>query len=103
MRRSVAILRHLASSNRAISAGALVRALEIPRSSVYELLAVLEELGLVAQEGSNLVRTAAGERFLNNPSLAGHEATIHALFADYFSPFVWRQTVEVLRNWIQES
>ncbi|MFF8894856.1 IclR family transcriptional regulator [Brevibacterium casei] len=49
LRRSVAILRHLASSNRAISAGALVRALEIPRSSVYELLSVLEELGLVVR------------------------------------------------------
>lgn len=49
LRRAVAILRHLASSNRAISAGALVRALDIPRSSVYELLTVLEELGLVVR------------------------------------------------------
>lgn len=49
LRRSVAILRHLAASNRAISAGALVRALDLPRSSVYELLAVLEELGLVVR------------------------------------------------------
>ena len=23
---------------------------------------------------------------------------IHAVFADYFSPFVWRQTVEALRS-----
>ena len=73
-----------------------------PREDTWEAVhlgrLLLEELGLVAQEGSNLVRTAAGERFLNNPSLAGHEAMIHAVFADYFSPFVWRQTVEVLRS-----
>ena len=73
-----------------------------PREDTWEAVqlgrVLLEELGLVAQEGSNLVRTAAGERFLNNPSLAGHEAMIHAVFADYFSPFVWRQTVEVLRS-----
>lgn len=49
------MLRHLASSNRAISAGALVRALEIPRSSAYELLSVLEELGLVARIESGYV------------------------------------------------
>lgn len=49
LRRSVAILRHLAGSNRPVSAGALVRALALPRSSVYELLAVLEDLGLVTK------------------------------------------------------
>lgn len=52
LRRSVAILRHLAGSNRPVSAGALVRALELPRSSVYELLSVLEELGLVTKAGT---------------------------------------------------
>ncbi len=55
LRRSVAILRHLAASNRPISAGALVRGLEIPRSSAYELLTVLEELGLVARAESGYV------------------------------------------------
>lgn len=52
LRRSVAILRHLAGSNRPVSAGALVRALELPRSSVYELLAVLQELGLVTKSST---------------------------------------------------
>ncbi|WP_101652819.1 IclR family transcriptional regulator [Brevibacterium ihuae] len=52
LRRSVAILRHLAGSNRPVSAGALVRALALPRSSVYELLAVLEELGLVTKSST---------------------------------------------------
>lgn len=55
LRRSIAILRHLASSNRPITAGALVRALEIPRSSAYELLTVLEELGLVVRTESGYV------------------------------------------------
>lgn len=49
LRRSVAILRHLAASNRPLSAGSLVRSLSVPRSSVYELLSVLEELGLVTK------------------------------------------------------
>ena len=53
LRRSVAILRHLAGSNRPVSAGALVRALELPRSSVYELLAVLD-----AAPGTYRLRTA---------------------------------------------
>lgn len=55
LRRSVAILRHLAASNRAISAGALVRSLDIPRSSAYELLAVMEETGLVARAETGYV------------------------------------------------
>ena len=55
LRRAIAMLRHMASSNRAITAGALVRALEIPRSSVYDILAVLEELGLVARTESGFV------------------------------------------------
>ena len=55
LRRAIAMLRHMASSNRAITAGALVRALEIPRSSAYDILAVLEELGLVARTESGFV------------------------------------------------
>lgn len=52
LRRAVAILRHLSGSNRPVSAGALVRALDLPRSSTYELLSVLEELALVTRSGS---------------------------------------------------
>lgn len=52
LRRAVAILRHLSGSNRPVTAGALVRAMDLPRSSVYELLAVLDELGLVTRSGS---------------------------------------------------
>jgi len=48
----VAILRQLAGSNRPVSAGALARGLTIPRSSIYELLSVLDELGLVAKVGT---------------------------------------------------
>jgi DNA-binding IclR family transcriptional regulator len=55
LRRAIAILRHMASSNRSITAGALVRSLEIPRSSAYDILAVLEELGLVARTESGYV------------------------------------------------
>lgn len=47
LRRAVAILRQLSASNRAVSAGALARMLGLPRSSVYDLLGVLEELGMV--------------------------------------------------------
>ena len=49
LRRAVAILRHLAASNRPISAGAIARSGNVPRSSAYELLNVLEELGLVTK------------------------------------------------------
>ena len=49
LRRAVAILRHLAASNRPISAGTLARSENVPRSSAYELLNVLEELGLVTK------------------------------------------------------
>ncbi|WP_181273907.1 IclR family transcriptional regulator [Brevibacterium oceani] len=55
LRRAIGILRHMAASNRAITAGALVRSLEIPRSSAYDILAVLEELGLVARTESGYV------------------------------------------------
>ncbi|KRE38298.1 IclR family transcriptional regulator [Janibacter sp. Soil728] len=51
LRRAVAILRHLSGNNRPVSAGALVRALDLPRSSVYDLLGVLEELALVSRSG----------------------------------------------------
>jgi len=51
LRRAVAILRHLSGSSRPVSAGALVRALDLPRSSAYELLAVLDELALVTRSG----------------------------------------------------
>lgn len=47
LRRAIAILRQLSASNRAVSAGTLVRMLGLPRSSVYDLLGVLEELGMV--------------------------------------------------------
>nr|WP_269770454.1 IclR family transcriptional regulator [Brevibacterium yomogidense] len=55
MRRAVAILRQLSASNRAVSAGALVRMLGLPRSSVYDLLGVLEELGMVHRAESGYV------------------------------------------------
>lgn len=47
VRRSTAILRALAGSTRPMTAGALARSLDLPRSSIYQLLAVMEELGLV--------------------------------------------------------
>src|SRR5699024_10579601 len=55
LRRAIAMLRHMASSNRASTAGALGRTLGIPRSSAYGILAVLEELGLVARPESGVV------------------------------------------------
>lgn len=55
LRRAVAILRQLSASNRAVSAGALVRMLGLPRSSVYDLLGVLEELGMVHRAESGYV------------------------------------------------
>lgn len=51
LRRAVAILRALAGSNRPVTAGAMARSLSIPRSSIYEILSVLEELGLVTKTG----------------------------------------------------
>lgn len=47
LRRSIGILRQLSSSLRPVSAGALARTQDIPRSSLYDLLSVLEELGMV--------------------------------------------------------
>lgn len=62
LRRAVAILRHLSGANRPVSAGALVRALDVPRSSVYDLLAVLEELALVAKtDGGYLLGAGVSE------------------------------------------
>ena len=55
LRRSVAILRQLSASNRAVSAGTLVRLLDLPRSTVYDLLGVLEELGMVHRVESGYV------------------------------------------------
>lgn len=55
LRRSVEILRHLGSSLRPISAGALARTLGIPRSSLYDLLAVLEELDMVRKVDTGYV------------------------------------------------
>lgn len=55
LRRAVAILRQLSASNRAVSAGTLVRLLALPRSTVYDLLGVLEELGMVHRVESGYV------------------------------------------------
>jgi DNA-binding IclR family transcriptional regulator len=45
--RTVALLRELARSPRPVPAAALARALDLPRSTVYHLLAVLEREGMV--------------------------------------------------------
>ncbi len=55
LRRGVAILRQLSASNRAVSAGALVRLLDLPRSTVYDLLGTLEDLGMVQRVESGYV------------------------------------------------
>lgn len=60
LRRSVAILRQLASHNRPVTAGALARSLQIPRSTLYELLTVLDELGLVVKAGPDGYMLGAG-------------------------------------------
>lgn len=61
-RRAVAILRHLSGANRPVGAGPLVRALDLPRSTVYDLLAVLEELALVAKtDGGYLLGAGVSE------------------------------------------
>ena len=52
LRRAAAILRHLAGSNRPLTAGTIARAQNIPRSSVYDLLGALEDLGFVIKVGS---------------------------------------------------
>lgn len=49
VRRAVRILRHLAGANRPVGAGMLAQVLGLPRSSVYDVLAVLEDLGLVVK------------------------------------------------------
>lgn len=45
--RTLAILRHLAAQPRPVSAAAVARALSLPRSTTYHLLAVLQEAGFV--------------------------------------------------------
>ena len=47
VRNAVGVLHRLASSTRPLPAGALARALDIPRSSIYQLLQVLIDEGLV--------------------------------------------------------
>lgn len=49
LRRAVGILRQLAASNRPVSAGAITRSQQVPRSTVYELLGVLQDEGLVTK------------------------------------------------------
>ncbi|MHA7127020.1 IclR family transcriptional regulator domain-containing protein [Janibacter indicus] len=62
LRRAVAILRHLSGANRPVGAGPLVRALDLPLSTVYDLLAVLEELALVAKtDGGYLLGAGVSE------------------------------------------
>lgn len=57
---------------------------------------ILENLGLVAVDGSALVRTAAGEQFLANPTLAARVGTLAATIREYFGAAVWEQVVKVL-------
>lgn len=52
VRRAVSILRQLSGANRPMGAGMLAQVLGIPRSSVYDVLAVLEDLGLVIKSST---------------------------------------------------
>lgn len=62
LRRSIGILRHLGSSLLPVSAGALARTLSIPRSSLYDLLSVLEEFDMVRRsENGYLLGSGVGE------------------------------------------
>lgn len=47
LRNGIATLRHLASTPGSVSAGAIARQLDVPRSSMYQLLQVLVDEGLV--------------------------------------------------------
>ena len=47
VRNTLAVLRKLAQSTRPVAAGALARSLDIPRSSMYQLLQVLMDEGMV--------------------------------------------------------
>lgn len=49
VRNAIAVLRRLAGSTRPLSAGALSRTLNVPRSSMYQLLQVLIDEGLVVR------------------------------------------------------
>ena len=82
--RTLAILRYLAGQARPVTAGAIGRDLEIPRSSLYHLLATLEqegfvahvsppgryELGLAAFELGSAYQRQAGLERLGRPLLA---------------------------------
>src|SRR5699024_6980992 len=83
LRRAIAMLRHMASSNRAITAGALVRTLEIPRSSAYDILAVLEELGLVARTESGFVLGAGARQLAYGPSATAQLAVSRGCATEY--------------------
>lgn len=83
--RTVAILRYLAAQSGPVTAGAIGRELAIPRSSLYHLLAALEEDGLVAHRsppGRYQLGIAAFELGSAYQRQTGLERAGRALLAD---------------------
>lgn len=77
VRNSISLLRRLASSARPLSAAALARALGMPRSSIYQMLQVLIDEGLVAHVPENRTYTLGVGVFELGSAYLRHEPLEH--------------------------
>ena len=86
LRRAVAMLRAVSLSNEPMSAGQLSRELDIPRSTVYDILAVLEELNVVSKRKNGYVpgpaSTGVGAAYLRSVPLVNAAAPAMRALAD---------------------
>lgn len=86
LRRAVAMLRAVSLSNEPMSAGQLSRELDIPRSTVYDILAVLEELNVVGKRKNGYVpgpaSTGVGAAYLRSMPMVNAAAPAMRALAD---------------------
>lgn len=86
LRRATAMLRAISLSCEPMSAGQLSRELDIPRSTVYDILAVLEELNVVCKRKSGYVpgpaSTGVGAAYLRSMPVVNASAPAMRALAD---------------------
>lgn len=86
LRRAIAMLRAISLSCEPMSAGQLSRELDIPRSTVYDILAVLEELNVVSKRKNGYVpgpaSTGVGAAYLRSMPLVNTAAPAMRALAD---------------------
>ncbi len=86
LRRAIAMLRAISFSSEPMSAGQLSRELDIPRSTVYDILAVLEELNVVGKRKNGYVpgpaSTGVGAAYLRSMPMVNAAAPAMRALAD---------------------